>query len=180
MAENSTKRALADALKTLMSTRPLTSITVGEICSQCQMNRKSFYYHFRDKYDLVTWIFSTDFFDTYLPEQPQGSDALLSLCRFLEQDKAFYRAALRVNGQNSFHDYLWDVLRPILSERLPAAHDEHADFCLSLCVGAYRESLTRWLLDSCPLPADDYVQMLYRAVSTMGATIPTPKKLSTV
>ena len=27
------------------------------------MNRKSFYYHFRDKYDLVNWIFYVDFIE---------------------------------------------------------------------------------------------------------------------
>lgn len=178
MAENLTKRALADALKALMETRPLSGITVGEICTQCQMNRKSFYYHFRDKYDLVTWIFSTDFFGTYLPEHPDDTDTLLSLCRYLEREKVFYRAALRVDGQNSFHEYLREVLRPILSVRLgPAASSgEQAEFCLAMCVGAYRESLTRWLLDSCPLSADDYVQILYHAVRSLSATIPTEKR----
>ena len=178
MAENLTKRTLADALKVLMATRPLSGITIGEICAHCQMNRKSFYYHFRDKYDLVTWIFSTDFFDAYLPEQPASADTLLSLCRFLEQNKAFYRAALRVDGQNSFRDYLKDVLRPVLSERLLPA--EPTDFCLSMCVSAYCSALTQWVLDGCPLPADVYVQQLYQAVRLMSATVPTEKKLSTV
>ena len=51
-----TKKVLAYALKSLMASRPLSKITVGDICEACDMNRKSFYYHFRDKYDLVNWI----------------------------------------------------------------------------------------------------------------------------
>ena len=58
---NLTKRAFARAMKALMSEKPFEKISVGDICERCDMNRKSFYYHFRDKYDLVNWIFDTEF-----------------------------------------------------------------------------------------------------------------------
>ena len=29
------------------------------------MNRKSFYYHFKDKFDLVNWIFDVEYLSTY-------------------------------------------------------------------------------------------------------------------
>lgn len=57
---NITKRALASALKELMNEVPFKKISVADICEKCDMNRKSFYYHFRDKYDLVNWIFDTE------------------------------------------------------------------------------------------------------------------------
>ena len=43
---NITKRALAAALKELVEDMPFDKITVGLICDKCDMNRKSFYYHF--------------------------------------------------------------------------------------------------------------------------------------
>ena len=52
---NITKRALAQSLKELMEVQPIEKISVGSICSQCGLNRKSFYYHFKDIYDLVEW-----------------------------------------------------------------------------------------------------------------------------
>ena len=58
---NITKRALALAMKELMKTTPFSKISVGDICEKCEMNRKSFYYHFKDKYDLINWIYSTEF-----------------------------------------------------------------------------------------------------------------------
>ena len=57
---NITKRALAGALRELMAEMPFEKINVGQICERCHMNRKSFYYHFKDKYDLVNWIFDTE------------------------------------------------------------------------------------------------------------------------
>ena len=58
---NITKKALAAALKELLLEKNLAHISVSDICERCDMNRKSFYYHFRDKYDLVNWIFDNEF-----------------------------------------------------------------------------------------------------------------------
>ena len=62
MADSSiTKKALASSLKELMAQMPLSKIGVGDICANCEMNRKSFYYHFKDKNDLINWIFDSEF-----------------------------------------------------------------------------------------------------------------------
>ena len=57
---NITKKALADALKELMDTKPFQKISVSDICERCQMNRKSFYYHFKDKYEVLEYIVDED------------------------------------------------------------------------------------------------------------------------
>ena len=58
---NITKRALAVALKSLLAERPFAKVSVRDICEACGMSRKSFYYHFQDKYELLNWIFFTEF-----------------------------------------------------------------------------------------------------------------------
>ena len=58
-----TKRALAKALKELMAEKPFSRISVSEIAEKCSINRKSFYYHFKDKYDLIDWIFESEFIE---------------------------------------------------------------------------------------------------------------------
>lgn len=50
-----TKRALGQSLKNLLLKKPLTKITVGDITEDCGINRMTFYYHFKDIYDLVEW-----------------------------------------------------------------------------------------------------------------------------
>ena len=56
-----TKYALAVSLRQLMDTTPFEKISIQDICAACGMSRKSFYYHFPDKYALVNWIFDTEF-----------------------------------------------------------------------------------------------------------------------
>ena len=50
-----TKRALEDSLKKLLLVKPLNKITINDIAEDCGVNRMTFYYHFKDIYDLVEW-----------------------------------------------------------------------------------------------------------------------------
>ena len=50
-----TKRALEQSLKNLLLQKPLTKITVSDITDDCGVNRMTFYYHFKDIYDLIEW-----------------------------------------------------------------------------------------------------------------------------
>lgn len=50
-----TKRALEQSLKNLLLKKPLNKITVSDITDDCGINRMTFYYHFKDIYDLVEW-----------------------------------------------------------------------------------------------------------------------------
>ena len=54
MSKN-TKYVLGDSLKKLLQKKPLNKITVTEIVNDCSMNRMTFYYHFKDIYDLADW-----------------------------------------------------------------------------------------------------------------------------
>lgn len=51
-----TKRALAQSLKNLLAKKPLNKITIHDITADCGINRMTFYYHFKDIYDLVEWV----------------------------------------------------------------------------------------------------------------------------
>lgn len=51
-----TKRAMAQSLKNLLLKKPLNKITINDITEDCGVNRMTFYYHFKDIYDLVEWV----------------------------------------------------------------------------------------------------------------------------
>lgn len=50
-----TKKALAQSLKHLLLKKPLNKITINDIADDCGINRMTFYYHFKDIYDLAEW-----------------------------------------------------------------------------------------------------------------------------
>ena len=60
MSAFETKMTIADALMRIVETKSLRKISVADIVSEVGMNRKTFYYHFTDKNNLVAWIFRYD------------------------------------------------------------------------------------------------------------------------
>ena len=55
-----TKRALEESLKRMLLKKPLDKITISDITEDCGINRMTFYYHFKDIYDLVEWACEED------------------------------------------------------------------------------------------------------------------------
>ena len=57
MKNDATKQALANALKQLLQKKQITKITINDITEACGISRMTFYYHFKDIYDLAEWTF---------------------------------------------------------------------------------------------------------------------------
>ena len=166
-----TKRALAQTMKGLMAREPFSKISVGEICEACGMSRKSFYYHFRDKYDLVNWIFDTEFLEGI---QKCGFDSGISIlsgmCRYFYEEKAFYRSALVIEGQNSFRDHFTEVITPLMYSvaRELFSDREDEEFFTIFFSDAILASIVRWLTKGTPMPAEEYESRLRNLVQGLS------------
>ena len=62
MSDNSseTKIQMAEALKRLIKEQPFAKITVQDIVKECNINRNTFYYHFENNYDLLSYTYSRE------------------------------------------------------------------------------------------------------------------------
>ncbi len=164
-------------MKRLMRHRPFEKISVSDICSDCGINRKSFYYHFRDKYDLVNWIFYVGFVGGLKPEDYEsGWDCLRDVLEYFYSEKDFYRAALRIEGQNSFRDYLSEVMRPVSEFFLQdiLAGNQEDEFFLTFILDSFQVSLVRWLSGgySEPMDAQRYLARVKEIILKLASVIP--------
>ena len=161
---NITKNALAVSMKKLMEKKPFSKISVGDICEDCGMNRKSFYYHFRDKYDLVNWIFYVDFIERMDWSSCRNEwDMLEALCSHFYGERLFYQNALQVEGQNSFREYFCGMLRPVLMLLTQNLVEEgrKKDFYIAfLCEGVLGE-LVYWLREGSKITPEEFVEDLH-------------------
>ncbi len=155
-----TKNALAAALKELMREAPFSKITITDICKRCQMNRKSFYYHFKDKYDLVNWIYDTEFIETLSDQNGSSRDFLMEVCSYFYDNRAFYKAALEIEGQNSFSEHFREFLEPVCGVYLREALHIHPlqQFQIDFYVDGFACAIERWLKSSDdPIPPQEFV-----------------------
>lgn len=171
---NATKRAFAHALKTLMEETPFEKINVTQICQQCGMNRKSFYYHFKDKYDLVNWIYDTEFFAVASQQTFEDSwDFILELLQYLYENQKFYRKALRMTGQNSFPIHFREVLLPLIDNRLRQVITgaDIQEFHINFFADAFACAIGRWLLDKNLLPPEEFLRMLRSCIENASESL---------
>lgn len=169
-----TKRALSAAMKELMAERPMEKIRIGDIVERCDMNRQSFYYHFKDKYDLVNWIFYTEFFaDIQRSFDKPGWELIEKICHFFYENRVFYANALQVRGQNSFSEYFNEVMHPLIVAHFNDifADDPDQDFYAAFFADAIRVTITRWLLEGAKLPPERLLELLKKAVTGLAYKI---------
>jgi len=111
-----TKRALEQSLKNLLLKKPLTKITVSDIADDCGINRMTFYYHFKDIYDLVEWSCledakrALDEKKTYETWQ-QG---LLQIFEAVEENKPFILNVYRCVHREQVEKYLQPLVDQLL------------------------------------------------------------------
>jgi len=163
---NITKKALAASLKELMQKKSLTHISVSDICEGCDMNRKSFYYHFRDKYDLVNWIFDSEFIRVMnlsstinVSEHIEG---LENLVYYFYNNRQFYKKALTVDGQNSFSEHFHELAFTTISVRMKEMFpdDEISDFQINFFSDAIVSSLKRWITEKECISPEEFMRQL--------------------
>ena len=156
-----------------MASQPFEKVNVCEICG---VSRKTFYYHFKDKYDLAEWIFNTGF--TSMLQTAEREDRWLfagAICRCFYQERDFYSALLKFEGQNSFRDYfqrfMFRALEPFIRPdegELPTvtpengiAPDRVRDFYSHFATDAMLLSIFRWVTEGGPYSARSVCHLLY-------------------
>ncbi len=115
-----TKQAMYDALALLLSEKPLNSISVREIAELADINRGTFYLHYRDVYDMVDQLQEEIFerFNSIVDSHESDSNSEEELFPFLEELFSLLRDNARLarvligkNGNAAFVDKLKQTVR---------------------------------------------------------------------
>ena len=116
MTESEKNRlAIAGAMKLLLRTNPIEKITIDQILEHSGVSRRSFYRYFKDKYDLLEWIYDYDFC-RFVEVRPEKSiwEYYPDILRSLRADPEFYSSAFIYSGQNSFRSFCFEKLFPLI------------------------------------------------------------------
>lgn len=105
-----TKQTLGEALIQLTSKKCFTKITISDITATSGYNRQTFYYHFRDKYELLVWVYHHDtdcIFDEHL-NFDNWHLYMQQLLVLMQEHKTFYQNTVRSNEQY-FGDFVFTL-----------------------------------------------------------------------
>ena len=111
-----TKRALEASLKHLLLQKPLNKITINDIAEDCGINRMTFYYHFKDIYDLVEWCCEEDASRALAGNKTYETwqQGLLQIFEAVLDNKPFIMNVYRSVGREQVENYLYKVTYHLL------------------------------------------------------------------
>ena len=103
-----TEHELAYALKSMMSEMPLDEISVTSLTNKCHINRKTFYYHFHDIYDLLTLVFLDERIDG-LDKTKDINQVLKVIFDYYSNNARFIDATLASAGKELVQEMFYNA-----------------------------------------------------------------------
>ena len=146
------KEQMAASLKRLMARKPLHKITIQEIADDCGINRYTFYYHFQDIYDLLSWTFRQEALS--LIHQSDScltwEDGIRLFLRYVRDNAAVCRSAINSLGQESLE---------IKGER--QVPEGYLDFLTDFYMEALSGLVMQWLQRGMDVPEETLLHYLH-------------------
>lgn len=119
---NATKEALAETLKELLLHKTLDKITVKDVVENCGVNRQTFYYHFQDIYDLLSWLFVQEAEKTLKENRTHDTwkIGLLQGLYYIREHKKLivnaYHSVARENLERYLYNITYDLMMFVIEE----------------------------------------------------------------
>ena len=178
-----TKKTIAESLKKFMKRKPLSKITVSEIVADCNINRKTFYYHFEDIQALLKWILEQEAvevvksFDLLLDYE----EAINFVLDYVEKNKHILNCAYDSMGRdelkrffyNDFNGIILNIitrLEEILGKKL---EEDYRDFICDFYTEALAAKLIEYLRDKKKHNDNDKQKIVDYIVMTLQKSLPT-------
>ena len=111
-----TKRALEASLKNLLLQKPLNKITINDITEDCGISRMTFYYHFKDIYDLVEWSCMEDAARALEGKKTYDTwqEGFLNIFRAVQANKPFVMNVYRSVSRERVEQYLKPLIHNLV------------------------------------------------------------------
>ena len=128
-----TKQALESSLKRMLLKKPLDKITIRDITEDCGISRMTFYYHFKDIYDLVEWVCVEDAAQALQGKKTSStwSEGLLQIFEAVLENKPFILNAYRCISRDQMENFLfaltYDLIRGVVEEQSQGINISEAD-----------------------------------------------------
>lgn len=171
-----TKKKLASSLKHFMMSKSLDKITVTDIVKNCNVNRKTFYYHFEDIYDLLKWILAEEAvavvkqFDLMVDYK----EAILFVIDYVEKNAHILVCAYDTLGREEMRRFLYQDFISIIQSLIDSVEKELGVFAekdfKQFLSNLYAESLAGILIEWFKNPGNqnkeqivEYLSIIFRS-----------------
>ena len=163
-----TKRALEQSLKNLLQQKPLSKITISDIPEDCGISRMTFYYHFKDIYDLVEWACAEDAARALQNKKTYDTwqQGFVQIFHAVRENKVFVMNVYRCVNREQVEKYLVpltdQLIMGVITERAAGMTVREADqqFIAQVYSYAFVGIMLDWIRDDMRADPEELVNRL--------------------
>ena len=166
-----TKQALIASFKKLLETEPFDKITISDITNDCGLSRQTFYYHFRDIFDMIRWIYNSESLNEIGGRGGYGTwqDKIRELFDYTLNNKSLILGTFNSKCRNDLVGYYMDVSIRKISDIVEMKSDgdiAEKDKKFIACVYAYAfvGIMVDWISDGMKESSEEMVDRVYKIV----------------
>ena len=151
---NSTKQKIASTMQEMMIRKSFEKITVKNLMDVSNMNRQSFYYHFRDTRDVLMWICQERVYLPMAASDLEFSEWIIYGLELLNQDRLFYFRVVSVSQADFVREFISTAIFPRIQSILypELSHlGENQTFAVDFLSNAIVDYYLRFLASHEPL-----------------------------
>lgn len=168
-----TKKEIIAAFFRLLEQKPLSKITVKSIVEECGINRNTFYYHYKDIYDLIDDIFNTETSKVISQNPVHGhwQEGCLQSMHYLQEHSMIIQNVFNSIKLETIKAYLFRVAHALLitfaqrvADGRPANKEEIcfvADFYSHAFVGIFLD----WIRGGMQQKPEDFIELMGRMLN---------------
>lgn len=104
----STKQHIANVAEVLMESIPLEALSVRNIIEAAGVSKTTFYRHFKDKQDVVLWIYSSKI-EELVKDLTTFEEVTLACYTFLHSRRTFFTRVMTYDEQNNLSDFIFNL-----------------------------------------------------------------------
>ncbi len=185
MRKKSTEEILAESFHELAAVKRADKITVNEIVRNCGMSPATFYRHFRDKYDLIGWIYGKrceEIFSPFNGTEDSQKAVAAAWVRFCVENKIFLLNLIQnTKGYDSFlNSMLREHIRIIENDIISVAGEDALTEKIHMMVYLHSSGVIRlmyaWLLGKVPASQDELAESIHETLPKSVSRLLAPLK----
>ena len=166
-----TKQALIASFKKLLETEPFDKITISDIANDCGLSRQTFYYHFRDIFDMIRWIYNSESLNEIGGRGGYGTwqDKIRELFDYTLNNKSLILGTFNSKCRNDLVGYYVDVSIRKISDIVEMKSDgdiaeKDKKFIASVYAYAFVGIMVDWISDEMKESSEEMVDRVYKIV----------------
>lgn len=177
------RKLINDALADLLTEKPLDKITVTDVVSRADINRGTFYAHYKDIPDVVDHLIQQTFsaireamMSTVATDANLEHTLLTTIQKILEEDMSFYRKILNSSASAIMQEQLVAVVTEFMLEHKDQFYpgsQEGYKIAIRFCAGGLSNLYRDWFSGKLPYTLEELTQigeMLIRRIISSNGT----------